>query len=77
MNEGQTRIWSGIEVFSNILCGFLISWMIFPPVMSWFGFDIDVTKAAGVTAIYTIVSVIRSYLWRRVFNWIGIKRSNL
>ena len=71
---GQTRLWSAIEAISNITCGFLIAWMIFPPIMAWFGYEIGITKAAGVTAIYTMVSVTRSYLWRRLFNWIEIKR---
>lgn len=63
----QSRTVSAIEVVLNIGTGLLIStfvWMIIAP---WYGYTVFFTTALGLSSIFTITSIIRSYIWRRVF----------
>ncbi len=40
-------------------------------VLPWFGYMVTAKDAAGISAIFTVVSLARSYLLRRAFNRIG------
>jgi len=64
----QSRRESLAEASLNILTGFLVSWLITPPILQMFGYSISMNKAFGVTVIYTVFSFLRSYIWRRIFN---------
>jgi hypothetical protein len=74
----QTRIDSLMEAFTNVLVGFAINfaanWLILP---LYFGIKPDIASFAGLGAIYTVVSIARSYIIRRAFNgqtiWAAIK----
>lgn len=65
----QTKTESAIEVTLNIGTGFIISWILTLLVLPYFGFK-QVTTSDGfwITLIFTVVSVCRSYIWRRLFN---------
>lgn len=73
----QTKIQSWIEQFCNVGSGFLISliyWQvaIIPQVQ-----NMDYTSMGGaswITVQFTIISVIRGYLWRRYFNQFVARR---
>ena len=65
----QSRIDSLMEAFTNVLIGFAINlvanWLILP----WFfGIEPDVARFAALGAIYTAVSIARSYVIRRAFD---------
>lgn len=65
----QSRIVSLIESLCNVASGFVISlavwiWVIEPV----FGIDKPFCDNLVITGIFTVVSIIRSYLWRRTFN---------
>ena len=65
----QTRLSSFIEQCLNVGSGFVISlvlWTYFV-VPVW---DIEVTMLdnLNITILFTLVSVLRGYLWRRFFN---------
>jgi hypothetical protein len=65
---GQTRKQSLMESFLNILIGYSLNFtmnMIFLPL---FGFDIKVSQNLLLGAIFTGISLTRSYLIRRWFN---------
>lgn len=66
--SGQSKRHSVIESFANVAVGFTISvaanWVVLP----WFGYDVSVADSAGIGMILTVVSIVRSYLLRRVFN---------
>ena len=64
----QSRKHSIIETILNTLSGFIISWVMTLMVLPWFGFNITAGQGFTITVIYTVVSVIRSYFWRRLFN---------
>ena len=64
----QSRLSSFIEAVINIIIGFSINftanWLVFP----LFGWQISVTENLLLGAVYTLISLIRSYSIRRWFN---------
>lgn len=65
----QTRLESALESAFNIGSGFLISWIVTIYFLPWwFGIEVRAHEAAEVTCVYTAISVLRSYAWRRAFN---------
>lgn len=66
----QTKLVSLVEVLLNIATGFVVSVLIMFYVVPWTYPHITVSGAQsfGITTIFTVTSVIRSYLWRRFFN---------
>ncbi len=70
----QTKLESLIEASLNTASGFVVSlivwrWIV-APLMH---LPIDMASNFAITGIFTVVSVIRSYVWRRFFN-AGINR---
>lgn len=65
----QTKLESFIEAFINIASGFCISLLvwIFVVIPVW---ELEITMFDNlvITAIYTVISIVRSYFWRRFFN---------
>jgi len=66
----QTRLISMIEVSLNVASGFILAmlvWTFFIPV--WYPrMAGPVTESFWITMIFTVVSVLRGYFWRRLFN---------
>ena len=64
----QSRLSSFIEAVINIIIGFAINftanWLVFP----LFGWQISVADNLLLGAVYTLISLIRSYSIRRWFN---------
>lgn len=64
----QTKKHSLFESIANVIFGYLIAlttaWIVFP----WFGVDTSMQDNVGITACFTTVTLIRSYLIRRFFN---------
>lgn len=65
-----------VEAGFNIGTGFLISWASTPIVMHYFGYSVSTNKAFGITIVYTIISFVRSYIWRRIFNRRSLREKN-
>lgn len=65
----QSKKESMIETISNIGSGMLISWIatlyILPLLLP---VQVRASEALTVTCFYTMISLIRSYFWRRFFN---------
>ena len=62
----QTKLESAIEVFFNYASGFLIAYLTYAFIVlpdPWLK-----NSPFWVTTLFTVVSVIRSFLWRRFFN---------
>lgn len=72
---GQPRLHSLYESFVNIGVGLITSVLgqliIFPMV----GIQASLTQNLGVAVLFTILSVIRHYSIRRLFNWLHIKQN--
>lgn len=71
---GQSRRASLLEAFANILLGFGISslanWLLLP---LW-GFSVSPSAALEIGLLFTLISLLRSYFLRRLFNAIHIAR---
>ena len=64
----QTRLQSFIESFINVAIGYgvaLVSQMLVFPL---FGINIAMESNLLIGAIFTVISIVRSYVVRRVFN---------
>jgi hypothetical protein len=72
--SGQSKRASLLEAFLNTLLGFWISvlanWFLLP---LW-GFQVSMTQAVEIGIAFTFVSIARSYLLRRAFNYFHISR---
>jgi membrane protein implicated in regulation of membrane protease activity len=65
----QTRIGSIIESLLNIGSGMVIAYLITIYIgVGVLGITINSSQTIELTVIMTVVSILRSYLWRRYFN---------
>ena len=69
----QSRKHSLLEALLNTASGFITSlltqWLVFP----WFNLHPSFHENLALTAIFTVVSIVRSYAWRRAFNTLQTK----
>jgi len=68
MRVGQSRRHSAIEAILNIFIGIGVAYCAQLIVFPWFDIHISHSANLGITLIFTIVSFIRSYFVRRLFN---------
>lgn len=66
----QKRKHSLLEALLNTATGFVISIVTGIFVFPLFGFNPSLGENAAITTIYTVVSIARSYAWRRAFVWL-------
>lgn len=64
----QTRLGSLIEVMINIAIGFAINWVANLYILPLYGFQITGGQAFSMGLLFTVISVVRSYVIRRWFN---------
>jgi hypothetical protein len=64
----QTRTWSFVESWANVAVGFGVNFLANLTILPWFGFAIKPGQALSMGAIFTVISVVRSYALRRAFN---------
>ena len=64
----QTRLGSLIEACVNVLIGFGINFAANMLILPLFGWHVTVTQNLALGAIYTGISIARSYAVRRWFN---------
>lgn len=64
----QTRLGSFIEAWANIVIGFSINWVANMLILPLFGFNIKPMAAFNMGLIFTVISLVRSYWLRRLFN---------
>ncbi len=69
----QSRVVSLLEVVSGKAVGFVLAICLSLYVFPVIGIYLDVTQVIEVTIFFTLLSLVREYLWRRLFNWIMIK----
>lgn len=64
----QSRLHSAIEAVANVAVGYGVAvgtqFVVFP----WFGLHADLSSNLTIGGIFTVVSLVRSYALRRVFN---------
>jgi hypothetical protein len=64
----QSRISSIVEVTLNLASGFVLALGITYFVLPAWGYTVRPDQALQITTLYTVVSWLRSYAWRRIFN---------
>jgi membrane protein implicated in regulation of membrane protease activity len=65
----QSRLSSAVESILNQISGFVVSLLVWAWIVApLYNFPVDWGSNFEITGIFTVVSVIRSYLWRRFFN---------
>ena len=66
----QSKLESAIEATCNTLSGFIVSLLVqVYVIVPMFDLQTTVTQDFAMTLIFTVISIIRSYVWRRIFNW--------
>lgn len=70
----QTRLQSLTEQLINIGTGFLVSLLVWEFVVKpvW-DLQTDFVENLQITLLFTVVSIARSYAWRRIFNRLNNK----
>ena len=66
MNQ-QTKIVSMVEVCINVFVGFWVSFLAWPFIAAYAGYEYDITVNLGITSVFTVLSVLRGYVIRRWF----------
>ena len=64
----QSRLMSMIEAIANVLVGFWVSVLAQMLVLPLFDLQVSFGQSIGMGLIFTVVSLVRSYLLRRAFN---------
>lgn len=70
----QTKLGSFTEAWANIAVGFGINFAANLLVLPHFGLPVTAVQAFGIGVIFTVISLVRSYVLRRWFN--GLKFGN-
>lgn len=69
----QSRRASALEAALNTASGFIMSWITGLIVFPLFGWTVSPAQNTAVVGIFTVISVVRSYVWRRIFNHRSIR----
>lgn len=68
----QSRMMSLAEAVTNVSVGYLVAIITQMVVFPWFGLSAPLSAHLAVGAVFTVVSIARSYVLRRIFNRIGL-----
>ena len=74
LSPGQSRRASLCEAISNVSFGFGISVLANFYVLPLWGFKVSPRASLEIGLAFTLISVARSYLLRRLFNWYHTRR---
>jgi hypothetical protein len=66
----QTKLQSLLESFCNIVVGYLVALIAQLIVFPLMDISVRLDQNLAIGAIFTAVSLVRSYALRRVFNWV-------
>jgi hypothetical protein len=66
--SSQTKLGSFTEACLNTASGFIVSLIVWHWVCQWYAIPMPLSENLEITSVFTVVSVARSYLWRRLFN---------
>ncbi len=69
----QSRLQSLLESFANIAIGYLVALAAQLIVFPLMGIAVRMDQNLAIGAIFTVVSLARSYALRRFFNWMHKK----
>ena len=64
----QSHLMSLAESTANVAAGFGIAVLTQVLVFPLFGLNVSLSKNLGIGVVFTVISLVRSYLFRRIFN---------
>lgn len=65
----QRKAISLLESCTNVGSGFVLSLIVWELVIEpLFGIEKSLAENIGITGIFTVISIARGYIWRRIFN---------
>lgn len=73
---GQSKRGSALEAIVNVLVGYGINMLANFTIFPAFGWNITLEQNLLLGVFYTIISLVRSYLLRRTFNWFGLREGS-
>ena len=63
----QTRLMSLVEAVANVAVGYGLAVLTQLVIFPWFGLPAHVSDALAIGAIFTLISIARSFALRRLF----------
>lgn len=73
----QTRKGSTLEAATNMIFGMALSWFVGLLVYPMMGFEITHAQNTTIVVLFTLVSLIRSYALRRIFNGLAHRTTEI
>ena len=70
---GQKKKVSLMEVLINTAIGYLVALATQIIVFPWFNIEVTLNQQFAIGLIFTVVSIVRGYFVRRMFNYIHVK----
>lgn len=67
----QSKKHSAFEAVANVAIGYLVSVLANILVLPAFGYNVTITDSFAIGIAFTIISLVRSYVLRRLFNRLG------
>lgn len=71
---GQSRKASLVEAVANVLLGYGIAVASQSVIFPLFGIHVSLRESMAIALAFTGVSIARSYVLRRLFNWVQVRR---
>ncbi len=69
--QGQSHAASVAEAMVGTLSGFLLSWLVqITLIPKMIGAPISGHMGFWITGVFTAISLVRTYAFRRIFNWL-------
>lgn len=66
--KSQSKIMSLFESFTNVVIGYIIATLATCVILPLHGYEITTSKALSISLAFTLISLARSYVLRRIFN---------
>lgn len=64
----QSRLMSATEAATNVAIGYLVSVAANIVVLPMFGYNVTIADSFAIGVAFTVISLARSYMLRRIFN---------
>ena len=72
----QSRTGAVVEAASNVVAGYLVALLVQQLLYPALGISTTLAADALIASVFTAVSLARSYVLRRVFEWLAWRGSN-
>lgn len=72
--SGQSKKASLAEAITNIGTGTVLGMLLNYYILPAWGYTVSVADAFSIGLLYSAISFVRSYFFRRVFNWLTTRR---